>query len=59
MTGKPSDFGLRNVFLTPLRDSNKMGKTDDKCIFWEGLKNSIFKMAKKTIFFGDKIWVLR
>ena len=27
-----------------------MGKADEKCIFWEGLTNSIFKMAKKTIF---------
>ena len=27
-----------------------MGKTDEKCIFWEGVKNSIFKMAKKLFF---------
>ena len=55
MTGKPSDFGLKNGYLTPLKTVKKMGKSDEKCIFLEGLKNSIFKMAKKTIFFGDKI----
>ena len=27
-----------------------MGKTDKKSIFWEGLKNSIFKMEKKLFF---------
>ena len=31
-----------------------MGKTDEKCIFWEGLKNSIFKMAKKIFFLVTK-----
>ena len=36
-----------------------MGKLDDKCFFWEGVENSTFKMAKKTIFFNDKILVLR
>ena len=36
-----------------------MGNFDKKCIFWEGVENSTFKMAKKTIFFDDKILVLR
>ena len=36
-----------------------MGKLDEKCIFWEGVENSTFKMAKKTVFFNDKILVFR
>ena len=43
------------MVILPPQKQQKMGKTDEKCIFLEGLKNSIFKMAKKTIFFGDKI----
>ena len=54
MTGGPSDFGLKIGYLTPLKTA-KNGQTDEKFVFWEALKNSIFKMAKKDIFFGDKI----